>query len=77
VQDTTGLLEGKEKEHGEEGRQKYYQRNGYASEDVERLRAKGKWMNVELTERDKDTDNQERRKRIKESRYNRNDRGNS
>jgi hypothetical protein len=44
---------------------------------VERLRAKGKWMNVELTERDKDTDNQERRKRIKESRYNRNDRGNS
>jgi hypothetical protein len=38
---------------------------------VERLRAKGRWMNVELSERDKDTDKQERRERIKESRYNR------
>jgi hypothetical protein len=28
-------------------------------------------MNAELSERDKDTDKQERRKRIKESRYNR------
>jgi hypothetical protein len=28
-------------------------------------------MNVELSERDKDTDKQERRVRIKESRYNR------
>jgi hypothetical protein len=27
-------------------------------------------MNVELSERDKDTDKQERRERIKESRYN-------
>jgi hypothetical protein len=33
---------------------RYYQRNGYASEEVERLRAKGKWMNAELSERDKD-----------------------
>jgi hypothetical protein len=32
---------------------------------VERLRAKGRWMNVELSERDKDTDKQERRERIK------------
>jgi hypothetical protein len=31
---------------------------------VKRLRAKGRWMNVELSERDKDTDNQERRERI-------------
>jgi hypothetical protein len=31
------------------------------SEDVERLRAKGRWMNVELNERDKDTDKQKRR----------------
>jgi hypothetical protein len=31
-------------------------RNGYASEEVERLRTKGRWMNVELNERDKDTD---------------------
>jgi hypothetical protein len=48
---------------------------------VERLRAKGRWMNVDLSERDKDTDKQEKRKRrerIKESRYNREyDRGNS
>jgi hypothetical protein len=42
----------------------------YASEEVERPRAKGRWMNVELSERDKDTDKQERRERIKESRYN-------
>jgi hypothetical protein len=33
---------------------KYYQRNGYAREEVERLRAKGRWMDVELSERDKD-----------------------
>jgi hypothetical protein len=37
---------------------------------VERLRAKGRWMNVELSESDKDTDKEERRERIKESRYN-------
>jgi hypothetical protein len=37
---------------------------------VERLRAKGRWMNVELSERDKDTEKQERIERIKESRYN-------
>jgi hypothetical protein len=30
--------------------------NGYASEEVERLRTKGRWMNVELSERDKDTE---------------------
>jgi hypothetical protein len=38
---------------------------------VERLRVKGRWMNVELSERDKNTDKQEKRERIKESRYNR------
>jgi hypothetical protein len=37
---------------------------------MERLRAKGRWKNVELSERNKDTDKQERRERIKESRYN-------
>jgi hypothetical protein len=47
--------------------EKYYQRT---REEVDRLRAKGRWMNVELSERDKDTDKQERRERIKESRYN-------
>ncbi|KAJ3621253.1 hypothetical protein MTP99_003406 [Tenebrio molitor] len=62
------MLERKEKKtrRGRE-REKYYQRNGYASEEVEGLRAKGRWMNVELSERDKDTDKQERRERIKES----------
>jgi hypothetical protein len=35
------------------------------------LEAKGRQMNVELSERDKDTDKQERRERIKESRFNR------
>jgi hypothetical protein len=44
--------------------------NGYASEEVERLRAKGRWMNAELSEKDKDTDKLERKERIKESRYN-------
>jgi hypothetical protein len=38
---------------------------------LERLRANGRWMNVRLSERDKDTGKQERRERIKESRYNR------
>jgi hypothetical protein len=46
-------------------------RNGYASEDVERMRAEGKWMSAEMSERDKDMNKQERRKRIRESRYNR------
>jgi hypothetical protein len=38
---------------------------------VGRLRAKGRWMNVELSERDKDADKQKRRERIEESSYNR------
>jgi hypothetical protein len=66
VQDINGMLERKEKKrHGE----KYYQRNEYASEEVERLRTKGRWMNVELSERDKNTARKEGK--IKESRYNR------
>jgi hypothetical protein len=66
VQDSNGILEEKTKNT----EKKYYQRNGYSSEEVERPRAKGRWRNVKLTERDKDTDKQERRERIKESRYN-------
>jgi hypothetical protein len=79
VQDTGGRLERKEKEHGEGAeREKYYQRNGYAREELKRLRAKGRWMNVEPSERDTNTDKHERRERIKESRYNRkNERGDS
>jgi hypothetical protein len=38
---------------------------------MERLKAKGRWTNVEVSERDKGTDKQERRERIKESKYNR------
>jgi hypothetical protein len=71
VQDTNGMLERKEKNMEKKESEKYYQRNGYASKEVERLRVKGRWMNVELSERDKDTDKQERRERIKETRYNR------
>jgi hypothetical protein len=46
------MLERKEKEYSEN---KERERNGYykASKEVERLRAKGRWMNVELSERDK------------------------
>jgi RNase P/RNase MRP subunit p30 len=68
-QDTNRMLERKGKNTEKKEREKYYQRNGYASEEVERLRAKGRWMNVELSEKDKDTDRQEIRERIKESRY--------
>jgi hypothetical protein len=35
------------------------------------MRAEGRWMSVELSERDKDTDKQERREIIRESTYNR------
>jgi hypothetical protein len=64
-------VEGKEKNAEKKGREKYYQRNGYASEEVEILRVKGRWMTVQLCERDKDTDKRERRERTQESRYNR------
>jgi hypothetical protein len=65
VQDTDGMLERKEKEQGEG------ERNEYVSEEVERLRAEGRCMSAELSERNKDTDKQEGRERNKESRYNR------
>jgi hypothetical protein len=67
----TECWEEKKKDKEKKEREKYYQRKGYASEEVERLRAKGKWMNVELSKRDKDTDMQGRREIIKESRFNR------
>jgi hypothetical protein len=60
----------KKKKRAEKERKKYCQRNRFGSEKMEKLRAKEKWMNVELSERDKDADNQERKERIKESRYN-------
>jgi DNA-binding PadR family transcriptional regulator len=51
MQDINVMQERKEK--NTEKRKKYYQRNEYASEEVERLRAKGRCMNVELSERAK------------------------
>jgi predicted S18 family serine protease len=59
----------KKKNTEKKEREKYYQRNGYASEEVERLRPIGRWMNLELSDKDKDIDKQERREKIKESRY--------
>jgi hypothetical protein len=53
VQYTDGMLKRKEKEHGKER-----EKNGYASEEVERLKAEERWMNWELSERDKDTNKQ-------------------
>jgi hypothetical protein len=61
----------KKKNADEKEREKYCRRNGYASEEVERMRAEGRWMCAELSDRDRDTDKQERRERIRESRYNR------
>jgi hypothetical protein len=73
VQNTDGMLERKKKNMEKKEREKYsyYQRNGYTSEEVERLRAEGRWMNAQLSERDKAADTQKRRARIRESRYNR------
>jgi len=51
-------------------REAYYKRNGYAIEEIERRRENGRWMYVELCERDRDIEKQERRERIRESRYN-------
>jgi hypothetical protein len=46
-------------------RENYCRRNGYASEEVERTRAEGKWMSVKMSERDKDMDKHERTERIR------------
>jgi hypothetical protein len=65
------MLERKDKEDGEE---RHRERNitketgmlvkkkkkKKEEEEVERLRTEGRWMNVELGERDKDTEKQER-----------------
>jgi hypothetical protein len=59
------------KKNNKKERENYYQKNGYASEEVERLRTNGRWMNAELSERNKDRDKQKRQERIKEFKYNR------
>jgi hypothetical protein len=61
VQDTTGMLERMKKKT----RRRRRERNGHASEEVERLRAKGRWMNEELCERDKDQTSKEEGKESK------------
>jgi hypothetical protein len=61
----------KKKNEDEKEREKYCRRNGYDSKEVERMRAEGTWTRAEQSERNKDTDKQERRERIRESRYNR------
>jgi hypothetical protein len=43
----------KKKNTEKKEREKYYQSNGYANEEVQRLREKGRWMHVELSERTK------------------------
>jgi hypothetical protein len=60
------MMEKEEKNTEKKKREKYYQKNGYPREELERLRAKGRWMNEELSERDKDTDKEKRRERITE-----------
>jgi hypothetical protein len=68
------MLERRKKKNTEtKGREKYYQRNWHASEEVEWLGGNGRWMIVELSERDKDRQarKKERRERIKEFGYNR------
>lgn len=70
------LLEGwkeREKDEGKEKkgeREKYYERNGYSVREIERKRRMGIGMKEELSMRDRDIDMQERRMRIRESRYN-------
>jgi hypothetical protein len=54
LQDTNRILKRKEKIMEKKEGEKYFQRNGCASEEVEMLRAKGRWMHVELSERHKD-----------------------
>jgi hypothetical protein len=67
----SGKVRGQNGRKGRMQREKYCRRNGYASEEVERMREEGRWMCAELSERDRDTDKQERRERIREARYNR------
>jgi hypothetical protein len=55
---------------GMERREAYFERNGYAGAEIERMRERGRVMTDELVQRDRDVQVQERRTRIRESRYN-------
>jgi hypothetical protein len=50
-------------------REAYFERNGYAGAEIERMREGGRAMTDELVQRDRDVQVQERRARIRESRY--------
>ncbi|KAH0818181.1 hypothetical protein GEV33_004610 [Tenebrio molitor] len=51
-------------------REAYFERNGYAGAEIERMREGGRAMTDELVQRDRYVQVQERRTRIRESRYN-------
>jgi hypothetical protein len=51
-------------------REAYFERNGYVGAEIERMREGGRAMTDELVQRDRDVQVQERRTRIRESRYN-------
>ncbi|KAH0821246.1 hypothetical protein GEV33_001545 [Tenebrio molitor] len=51
-------------------REAYFERNGYAGAEIERMREGGRAMTDELVQRDRDVQVQEIRMRIRESRYN-------
>jgi hypothetical protein len=57
----------KKKNADEKEKEKCCKRNGYASEEVERLRAEGRCMCAELSERDRDMGKPERRGRVSEN----------
>jgi hypothetical protein len=50
-------------------REAYFERNGYAGAEIERMREGGRAMTDELVQRDRDVQVQERKTRIRESRY--------
>jgi hypothetical protein len=50
-------------------REAYFERNGYAGAEIERMRERGRVMTDELVQSDRDVQVQERRTRIRESRY--------
>jgi hypothetical protein len=51
-------------------REAYFERNGYAGAEIERMRERGRVMTDEFVQRDRDVQVKERRTRIRESRYN-------
>ena len=73
MQITTRMCEREKKDIGKNvwaEREKYYERNGYAWKEVEKLREQGRRMCKELIKRDDDIQKQEGRGDIKNSRYN-------